>query len=87
MPTIRSIADLRNNYNEISSLCHDYSETIFITQNGKMDLAVMSIETYEQLVGRLELYSLIQKGLTDTTEGNTRSFSEAMSDLRIRRRR
>ena len=44
MPTIRSSADLRNSYNEISTFCHNYSEPVFITKNGKGDLAVMSIE-------------------------------------------
>lgn len=49
MPTIKSSADLRNNYNEISTFCHSYSEPVFITKNGKGDLAVMSIEAYEEL--------------------------------------
>lgn len=85
MPNIRSSADLRNNYNDISEFCHTYPEPVFITKNGKGDLAVMSIETYEQLVGRFELYGLIQEGLTDIQNGNTRPFSEAISDLRNRR--
>jgi PHD/YefM family antitoxin component YafN of YafNO toxin-antitoxin module len=87
MPTIRSSADLRNSYNEISTFCHDYSEPVFITKNGKGDLAVMSIEAYEQLIGRYELYGLLHEGLADVTEGNTRPFSEAISDLRSRRKR
>ena len=87
MPTIRSSADLRNSYNEISTFCHDYSEPVFITKNGKGDLAVMSIEAYENLVGKFELYGLIQEGLTDIAEGKTRPFSEAMSDIRSRRKR
>ncbi len=84
MPTIRSSADLRNRYNEISTFCHNYSEPVFITKNGKGDLAVMSIEAYENLVGKFELYGLIQEGLTDIAEGKTRPFSEAMSDIRSR---
>lgn len=87
MPIIRSSADLRNRYNEISNFCHDYSEPVFITKNGKGDLAVMSIEAYERLMGRFELYGLIQKGLEDVAAGNTRPFSEAMSDLRGRRKK
>ena len=87
MPTIRSSADLRNIYNEISTFCHNYSEPVFITKNGKGDLAVMSIEAYENLVGKFELYGLIQEGLTDIAEGKTRPFSEAMSDIRSRRKR
>ena len=59
MPKIRSSADLRNNYNDISTFCHTYAEPVFITKNGKGDLAVMSIETYEELAGRLELYPML----------------------------
>lgn len=86
MPTIRSSADLRNHYNDISEFCHTYPEPVFITKNGKGDLAVMSIETYEHLIGRFELYELIQEGLADIQKGNTRPFSEAISDLRKRRK-
>ena len=55
-------------------------------KNGKGDLAVMSIEAYEQLVGRYELYGLLQEGLSDVAEGKTRPFSEAMVDLRSKRK-
>ena len=87
MPNIRSSADLRNNYNDISSFCHQYSEPVFITKNGKGDLAVMSIETYEKLIGRFELYGLLQDGLQDIREGKTRPFSEAMAEIRAKRQR
>ena len=87
MPTIRSSADLRNSYNEISSFCHTYDEPVFITKIGKGDLAVMSIETYEQIVGKFELYGLISDGLEDIKNGNTRPVTEALSDLRGRRKR
>ena len=87
MPHIRSNADLRNCYNEISTFCHEYAEPVFITKNGKGELAVMSIETYEQLAGRCELYGLLQDGMDDLSEGKTRPFSEAMADIRRRRSR
>lgn len=87
MPTIKSSADLRNGYNEISSFCHQYGEPVFITKNGKGDLAVLSIEAYEQLLGRFELYGLLQEGMEDIKSGNTRPFAEALSDIRARRKR
>ncbi len=87
MPAIRSSADLRNSYNEISTFCHQYGEPVFITKNGKGDLAVMSIEAYEQLLGRFELYGLVQKGLDDIQSGSTRPFSAAMADIKARRKR
>ena len=87
MPTIKSSADLRNNYNEISTFCHNYPEPVFITKNGKGDLAVMSIEAYEELTSRFELYSQIKEGIDDIATGNIRPFSEAMADIRSRRSR
>ncbi len=74
MPKIRSSADLRNNYNEISTFCHDYAEPVFITKNGKGDLAVMSIETYEALTARFDLYAKLQEGLDDVAAGSTLSM-------------
>lgn len=82
MPMIKSSTDLRNNYNEISTLCHSYREPVFITKNGQGDLAVMSIECYEELAGRFELYGLIKEGLDDVAAGRTQPFSEAMSEIR-----
>jgi prevent-host-death family protein len=82
MPTIRPSADLRNNYNEISELCHEYSEPVFITKNGTGDLAVMSIETYELLTGKLELYSLIDEGLIQVKEGRVRSMKGTIKSIR-----
>jgi len=84
MPTIRPSADLRNNYNEISELCHEYSEPVFITKNGTGDLAVMSIETYELLAGKLELYSLINEGLDQRKQGKVKPMKESMQFIRSR---
>lgn len=46
----------------------------------------MSIETYEELTSRFELYGLIKEGMDDIALGNTRPFSEAMSDIRRKRK-
>jgi len=56
MPRIRSISDLRNHAIEISALCHEEDQPVFITRNGKGDLVVMSQAHYERLNTRLELY-------------------------------
>jgi prevent-host-death family protein len=82
MPTIRPSADLRNNYNEISELCHEYPEPVFITKNGTGDLAVMSIETYELLRGRQELYSRINEGLEQAQNGRTKPMQESIKAIR-----
>ena len=81
MPTIRPSADLRNNYNEISEFCHTYAEPVFITKNGKGDLAVMSIDEYERLVGKRELYQMLDEGMNDINEGRTKNYSDFMNEF------
>lgn len=82
MPTIRPSADLRNSYNEISEFCHEHSEPVFITKNGKGDLAVMSIEVYEALKGQLELYALLDKGLQEDRRGDVVSLKDGLASIR-----
>ncbi|OLN28093.1 type II toxin-antitoxin system Phd/YefM family antitoxin [Desulfosporosinus metallidurans] len=82
MPNIRPSSDLRNKYNEISEFCHKYKEPVYITKNGQGDLAVMSIETYEKIVGKFELYKLLDDGLDAVKQGKTRPFREALKDIR-----
>lgn len=81
MPLIRPSSDLRNNYNEISQFCHQYGEPVYITKNGQGDLAVMSIETYERLVGRFELYKLLDEGIDAMKTKKVRPFREALADI------
>jgi len=67
MPNIKSSTDLRNNYNEISSFCNETGEPIFITKNGRGDLAVMSIDLFNKFMGRYELYQLLEQSESDFT--------------------
>jgi PHD/YefM family antitoxin component YafN of YafNO toxin-antitoxin module len=70
-----------NNSNEISSFCHEYREPVFITKNGEGDLAVMSIETYEELTGKIELYKSLQDGLNQIKNGEIITEEEMMKNL------
>ena len=85
MPSIRPSSDLRNKYNEISEFCHKYSEPVYITKNGKGDLAVMSIETFERIIGKFELYKLLNEGVNDVRNNRVSSaedvFRQVESDI------
>ena len=50
MALIRPCADLRNSYNEISRICHETKEAMYITKNGTTDLVILSDEAYEELL-------------------------------------
>ena len=84
MPNIRPSSDLRNNYNEISEFCHKYREPVYITKNGTGDLAVMSIETYERLVGKFELYSLLEQGMEDAAAGRVKPADNVFDRIESR---
>ena len=82
MPVIKASADLRNKYSDISNYCHTTTEPIFITKNDKGDLAVMSIEHYDNMIAKIELYSKLAEGLKDVQEGRVQPFEEAMSHIK-----
>ncbi|MFW6306753.1 MAG: type II toxin-antitoxin system Phd/YefM family antitoxin [Bacillota bacterium] len=68
MPHIRPIKDLRNT-TEISELCHQNKEPIFITKNGYGDLVVMSIETYEKSLVKIDLYQKLAEAEAQIKNG------------------
>lgn len=55
MPQIIPIRNLKNTA-EISEKCHEAKEPIFVTKNGYGDMVVMSIETYEEYMRKVEIY-------------------------------
>ncbi len=81
MPVIRPSSDLRNKYNEISTICHQTKSPVYITKNGAGDLAVMSIELYELLVNRYELYKELEKGITSLEKEKKYSSEEVYDEL------
>ena len=81
MPVIRQSSDLRNKYNEISEICHQTKKPVYITKNGSGDLAVMSIELYELLVDRYELYKELEKGIDSLEKGKKYPEEEVFEEL------
>ena len=91
MPIVRSSADLRNSYNSISILCHESREPVFITKNGQGDLAVMSVEVYEEFTrkrarsleeSKEELCRLLAEGRADAEAGRTRPIADVTADVK-----
>jgi len=73
---IKPSAVIRQNYNEISNLCKETGEPVFLTKNGEGDLVVMDIASYDQREKQLELREklieieeLRKAGLSDIPTG------------------
>jgi len=83
MPTIKPISDLRNNFNQISEICHKDGEPVFITKNGQGDLVVMSMALYEKQQALLELYQKLGEAEAQSNAGVERiSHKDLMKTLR-----
>lgn len=81
MPIIRPSSDLRNNYNEISTICHQTKKPVYITRNGAGDLAVMSIELYELLTDKYVMYKEVEKRIKSLEEEQIYSDKEVYEEL------
>ena len=82
MPKIRPIKDLRNT-TEISELCHKSKEPIFITKNGYGDLVIMSMETYERKLAKVDLYKKLAEAENQIENGEMLLDAESVfKDLR-----
>ena len=83
MPRIIPIRELKNT-NNISELCHSTNEPIFVTKNGYGELVVMSMETYEEQLRRLELYQELAISENQFAEGKAKDARTALSDVRTK---
>jgi PHD/YefM family antitoxin component YafN of YafNO toxin-antitoxin module len=85
MTNIQPSTIMGTNYNDISAFCNKSREPVFITKDGKNDLAVVSVEVYEALNdGRQELYRLLDEGRADVIAGRKSPREEVMRDIRRR---
>lgn len=82
---IKPSASIRQNYNEISNLCKETGEPVFLTKNGEGDLVVMDIAVYDQREMQLELREKLLEIETMRKSGvSDLSARDISSDLRSR---
>lgn len=48
-------SSMKENYNELVDLCKESQEPIFLTENGKIDLVIMDIETFKRKEKMLDI--------------------------------
>jgi prevent-host-death family protein len=70
MAIIKPITDLRNKARDLSRLCHESGEPVYITKNGEGDMVLMSLAAYERLQARLELYRQLDEAEADVRAGD-----------------
>ena len=83
MPRIIPIRDLKNT-GEISQLCHEVDEPIFVTKNGYGDMVIMSVQAYEERLAALEVYSKLADAERQVREGKILDADHSMRNLRTK---
>lgn len=83
MPQIIPIKDLKNT-SEISALCHNSEEPIYITKNGYGDMVIMSMDIYEQNMKQLNLYRELEISEKQIREGKTKDARKSLASVRER---
>ena len=81
MPQIIPIRDLKNT-SEISELCHDAREPIFVTKNGYGDMVIMSMEAYEERLRLLDVYAKLSEAEEQIKAGKVRKAEDSTKELK-----
>ncbi len=82
MPAIRPSSDIRNNYQDISRMCKETKQPVYITVNGKGDTAMIDIDVLDELYARLDLYANLTRGIESLEKGNRKSHEEVFAKFR-----
>ena len=85
MPIIKPISSLRNKTREIAELCHGQDEPVYLTTNGVGDLVVMSIEHFEKLNAKIELFEKLAVAQSQVTSGR-KGITHAQMMQKLRQR-
>jgi PHD/YefM family antitoxin component YafN of YafNO toxin-antitoxin module len=81
MPQIIPIKDLKNT-SEISEMCHNTNEPVYITKNGYGDMVIMSMETFEDVSSRLKMYQSLMNSEQQIKEGKVKDARKSMTTVR-----
>lgn len=81
MPKIIPIRDLKNT-SEISQMCQETNEPIYVTKNGYGDMVIMSVKTYEEKMFMLDVYNKLAAAEAQIAEGKVSDARSSLKKLR-----
>lgn len=81
MLQIIPIRDLKNT-SEISQMCKESDEPIYITKNGYGDMVIMSIEVYKEKMFLLDVYDKLMAAEEEIKSGKTLDADSSIKSIR-----
>ncbi|WP_449240825.1 type II toxin-antitoxin system Phd/YefM family antitoxin [Desulfoscipio gibsoniae] len=83
MPRIIPIKDLKKT-SELSALCKEVKEPVFITKNGYGDMVIMSMETYEKTMFLNDVYRKLEEGERSIEAGEVMDGFDSLKEVRTK---
>ena len=81
MLQIIPIKDLKNT-SEISEICHNSDEPVYITKNGYGDMVIMSIDTYESIEEKIHMYQSLIVSEQQIKAGEVLDAKKSLKSIR-----
>lgn len=81
MPKIIPIRDLKNT-SEISQMCQEATEPIYITKNGYGDMVIMSVKMYEEKLYMLDVYNKLAAAEAQIAGGELLDGDASLKSIR-----
>ncbi len=78
---IKPSAAIRNNYNEISQLCKETGEPVYLTKNGEGDIVVMDIKAFSKRESMLKLREMLVEAEESRIRGDKTYTIEEVSNM------
>ena len=83
MAQIIPIRDLKKT-SEMSRMCKEAQEPIYVTKNGYGDMVIMSMQMYEEKMLMLEVYSKLEVAEEQVQNGEVLDAVEGLKSIRTK---
>lgn len=83
MPRIIPIRDLKKT-SELSELCRETNEPVFITKNGYGEMVIMSMDTYEKTMLMNDIYRKVDEAEQSVRKGDVTEGFESLRKTRVK---
>ena len=80
MPKIIPIKELKDTA-KISEMCHENDGPIYVTKNGYGDMVLMSIESYEEICRKEQIYKDLEVAESDILAGRTKPAESVLKEI------
>jgi len=79
---IKTVSDLKRKTGEVFKQLHRTGRPIIVTVNGKPDVVLIDVESFERKLKTLNLRALMAEAERDVKKGHTRSARDFLRELK-----